>query len=419
MSANHRYLERADGTPFFWLGDTAWELLHRLNHEETEVYLRNRAAKGFNVILTVALAEYDFDQPNAYGALPLENNDPTKPNPAYFEHVDWVVHRAGELGLYVGLLPSWGDKWNQKWGVGPEIFTPQNAEIYGEWLGRRYRDQPVIWVLGGDRPVETPRHFEIIRAMARGLKQGDGGTHLMTFHPPREGENWFHDDAWLDFEMFQSGHRAHNVANYERNRANRAQLPTKPTLEGEPCYEDHPVRGGAPDDWFDETDIRKSAYWSILSGACGHTYGNHNIWQFLDPARHPAINRARTPWRTALDQPGAIAMSHLQQFFKSLPWTTLEPDDSLLPDGAGVGANHIAAAVTRDRQLALIYTPTGAPLRIDGKKLRGEALIASWFNPRDGTTVAVKVPSGALMPAFTPPLAAQDWVLVLKSPRHP
>jgi hypothetical protein len=121
--------------------------------------------------------------PNAYGHLPLKNNDPTKPSENYFAHVDWVVNRAEALGLCMGLLPTWGDKWNGMWGAGPLIFTPENACVYGELVGRRYKDKPGIWILGGDRPVDHDSQRAIIRAMAAGLKKGDGGNHLITFHP--------------------------------------------------------------------------------------------------------------------------------------------------------------------------------------------------------------------------------------------
>ncbi|MDQ3534164.1 MAG: DUF4038 domain-containing protein, partial [Bacteroidota bacterium] len=120
ISSNNRYLQ-AEGTPFFYLGDTAWELFHRLNREEATEYLQNRAEKGFNVIQAVVLAELDgLNTPNAYGHLPLIDNDPTKINNDYFEHVDFIVNKAEELGLYIGMLPTWGDKFNKKWGVGPE-----------------------------------------------------------------------------------------------------------------------------------------------------------------------------------------------------------------------------------------------------------------------------------------------------------
>jgi len=178
IADDHRHIVTTDGKPFFLLGDTAWELFHRLTREEAELYLKCRADKGFNTILAVALAEYEFDQPNGYGELPLENNDPTKPRDAYFQHVDWMVDKAASLGLHTAMLPTWGDKWNKKWGKGPEIFTPENAAVYCEWLARRYKDKPIIWVLGGDRPVENDTHRAIIRAMAAGFaeKPGDNGV---------------------------------------------------------------------------------------------------------------------------------------------------------------------------------------------------------------------------------------------------
>src|SRR3954463_16240751 len=132
VSENRRFLVTADGRPFFWLGDTAWELFHRLTREEAERYLQNRAGRRFTIVQAVALAEFaGLTQPNAYGHTPLHDNDPTRPDEDYFAHVDWIVNRANSLGLYVGFLPTWGDKWNQQRGAGPEIFTPENAALYG------------------------------------------------------------------------------------------------------------------------------------------------------------------------------------------------------------------------------------------------------------------------------------------------
>src|ERR1043165_3325918 len=100
VSDNHRFLVRADGTPFFWLGDTAWQLFHWLNREESELYLQKRAEQGFTVIQAVALAEFNgLDQPNRYGHHALRDNDPRQPNESYFEHIDWVLSRAAAHGL--------------------------------------------------------------------------------------------------------------------------------------------------------------------------------------------------------------------------------------------------------------------------------------------------------------------------------
>lgn len=153
VSENHRFLQHEDGTPFFYLGDTAWELFHRLSREEADAYLSDRASKGFTMIQAVAIAELDgHTVPNAYGHLPLNDFDPASPavtdgpDNDYWDHVDYIVARANALGMYVGMLPTWGRYWHEGTGVrgNRPLFDERNAEIYGEFLGRRYKDSRVI-----------------------------------------------------------------------------------------------------------------------------------------------------------------------------------------------------------------------------------------------------------------------------------
>src|SRR5215469_2188940 len=115
---NHRFLVTQDGRPFFWLGDTAWELFHRLDREQAEQYLDNRARNGFNVVQAVAIAELDgHTVPNSYGHLPLTDLDPARPavkdgrDNDYWDHVDFIVDAANRRGIYVGFLPTWGRYW--------------------------------------------------------------------------------------------------------------------------------------------------------------------------------------------------------------------------------------------------------------------------------------------------------------------
>src|SRR5258708_2293863 len=273
VSDNGRFLLDQHDKGFFWLADTAWELFHRCNREDAEFYLKNRAAKKFNVIQAVVLAELaGLVEPNPYGHLPLTDNDPAKPQEDYFKHVDWIVNKADELGLVIGMLPTWGDKWNKKWGQGPEIFTPENAAAFGEFLGGRYQDKPILWILGGDRPVEDDRQRGIIRAMAAGLRKGDGGRHLMTYHPMggKTSADYFPDEGWLAFHMLQSGHNYDNP-NYDRIAADYARQPTRPCLDGEPGYEDHPAGVKAANGYLDDYDARHPAYWP----------------PFARPSRHP------------------------------------------------------------------------------------------------------------------------------------
>ena len=154
VSENRRFLATETGEPFFWLGDTAWELFHRLTREEAELYLENRRRKGINVIQAVALAEFEgIRTPNAYGDFALVDEDPTRPNEAYFRLVDEIIDLAASKGLYVGLLPTWGDKVTPMWGAGPQIFTVDNARVYGRWLGERYQGAHQYPLDPGRRPA--------------------------------------------------------------------------------------------------------------------------------------------------------------------------------------------------------------------------------------------------------------------------
>jgi Protein of unknown function (DUF4038)/Putative collagen-binding domain of a collagenase len=394
-------------------------------------YLQNRADLRFTVIQAVALAEFDgLNTPNAYGHRPLINNDPNAPDVKdgpdndYWDHVDFVVRQAAARGLYIGFLPTWGDKWNIKRGVGPEIFTPQNAEVYGRWLGARYKDAPnLIWILGGDRPVETDTHREIIRAMARGLRGGDGGGHLMTLHPPggAGSSTWFHDDPWLDFNMRQNGHVAEFTGRYDQTAVDYARTPVKPVLDGEPIYEDHPVSFNAANLGHSiAADVRRPLYWDLFAGACGHTYGHHSVWQMWAAGRQ-GINNPLLFWTEAINQPGAVQMQHARALLESRPFLTRVPDDSVIVIGPiptsmpGTGRYHFAATRDDHGSYAMVYAPVGRPFTVRMSKITGSSVVAWWFDPRTGKATRIGTFPNTGERSFTPPNPGEmiDWVLVL------
>jgi Protein of unknown function (DUF4038)/Putative collagen-binding domain of a collagenase len=430
VSESRRFLVCEDGRPFFYLGDTAWELFHRLNREEATRYLEDRARKGFTVVQAVALAELDgLSDPNAYGHRPLRDDDPLQPDvregPAndYWDHVDFVVETANALGIYVGFLPTWGDKWNRKWGKGPEIFTPENAAGYGEWLGRRYRDRGVIWILGGDRPVETEAHREVLRAMARGLRRGDGGAHLITLHPTggHGSAEAFHAEEWLDFDMRQNGHVAEFTGRYDQTRADYDRVPPKPVIDGEPLYEDHPVSFEAAKLGHSiAADVRRPLYWDLFSGACGHTYGHHSVWQMWAPPRTP-VNDPLLPWFEAIDQPGAGQMQHARRLLESRPFLTRVPDDTVVVEGAvptsvpGAGRYRFVATRDAEGRYAMAYAPVGRAFEVRMSAIAGPRVRAWWFDPRTGKATGIGEFLNEGTRTFVPPDRGEalDWVLVL------
>jgi len=426
VSENKRFLVHEDGTPFFYLGDTAWELFHRLNREEADKYLKNRAAKGFTVIQAVAIAELDgHKDPNPYGHLPLIDLDPARPavqdGPAndYWDHVDYIVSNANSLGLYIGFLPTWGRYWRDQ----SPLFTAQNAEIYGEWLGLRYKDKALIWILGGDRPAENDTHKEIIRAMARGLRRGDGGAHLMTLHPPggNGSSTWFHKDDWLDFNMRQNGHVAEFTGRYDKTREDYDRTPVKPVIDGEPIYEDHPVSFDAKKLGHSiSSDVRRPLYWDLFSGACGHTYGHHSVWQMWQPGRNP-INNPLMPWFEAIDQPGAGQMQYGRRLIESRPFLSRVPDDSIIvtdrvPTSVpGAGRYRFVATRDTDGTYAMVYAPVGRGFQVRMDAIKGAKVKAWWYNPRNGQAAAIGEFPNTGEREFLPPDKGEmlDWVLVL------
>ncbi|HAB19575.1 MAG TPA: glycoside hydrolase family 140 protein [Verrucomicrobiota bacterium] len=430
VSDNKRFLVTGDGQPFFWLGDTAWELFHRLNREEADQYLKDRAQKGFNVVQAVAIAELDgHSVPNAYGHLPLVDLDPTQPsvqdgpNNDYWDHVDFIVNRANELGITVAFLPTWGRFWHDRTNERTPLFTATNAETYGEWLGRRYRDKAIVWVLGGDRPVENDEQKEIIRAMARGLRKSDGGSHLMTFHPPggQGSSKWFQDDDWLDFNMRQNGHVPDFTDRYSQTRADYDRTPVKPVLDGEPIYEDHPVSFNAKTLGHSiSSDVRRPLYWDLFNGAFGHTYGHHSVWQMWAPGRAP-INDPLMPWSEAIQQPGAGEMQYARWLLESRPFLTRVPDpdivvtDRVATSVPGAGRYYFAGTRDTDGTYAMVYAPVGRKFKVRMDKISGPKVKAWWFNPRTGEATAVGEFPNSGEREFNPPNPGEmlDWVLVL------
>jgi len=417
VSENKHYLETFNGEPFFWLGGTAWELIHRLTREEVDYYLKDRAEKGFTIIQTVILAELDgINTPNAYGHLPLINTDPTNLNENYFEHVDYILKKAEAYGLYVGLLPAWGDKFNLKWGVGPVIFDPENAFIYGELLAKRYAKQSnIVWILGGDRIPESEEQFEIIRQMARGIRSLDQ-EHLITYHPvgAKKATDVF-NEAWLDIDMFQSGH-SRTAREYKYVIESKEIMPERPVINGEPRYENNRDRFWEPEEheWLDDSDVRVSAYWTFLSGAAGYTYGCHDIWQMYTPDHSP-ISNARTGWKEALHLPGSRQMKYLKELFTAFPWYQIVPDQSLILNDNPENEEYRMSAISDRKDFILAYTPWGRSITLDLTKLNARKVQAYWFNPRSGESLKIGDYKTTETPDFAPWATGRgsDFVLVI------
>jgi len=428
VSKDGRDLQYEDGAPFFWLGDTAWELINKLTLNEIKLYLDNRASKGFNVIQLTALSTGDLNKPNRYGEIPLHNLDPLTPNEKYFAILDSVVELSRKRHMFVAIVATWGDKVVKPTGSdgGSVIFDKNNAYPYGKWMGSRYKKfSNVIWIMGGDVPGEKDAvdYRPIWREMARGIGEGCNHQCLITYHPngERSSSQWMQSEEWMDFNMIQSSHGRRNAPVWEMIKRDRSLTPVIPVLDSEPNYEDHPMSPWptwkSDSGYFRDYDVRKQLYRAVFSGGCGVTYGHHAIWQFVNE-RDPVINYAERGWVNALDRPGAFQAGYLRKLMESRPLLGRKPDETIIMEGQGEKGQLIEAFRGDNDNYAMIYIPVGRKISIDPSFLKSKKIAAWWFNPKDGAALNIGTFQQAKHLDFIPPVSGSenDWVLVLDNP---
>lgn len=412
VSENGRYIVRPNGKAFFYMADTVWEMLDNLNRSDADLYLSTRAAQGFTVIQTEINAR--FGQ-NAYGEEAFFDDDPTRPNEAYFQHVDYIVNRANALGIQVALVPA-----DTRW-VENGIFTPTNAYILGRYLGRRYANADMIWVLGGDVAATegngTTMWNEFAAGITRGAANKDSSKVLITYHPylNQSSTLWFHNSFFLDFNAVQTGHFA-NKDVYTPVTNDYTRNPAKPVMVIEPGYEDIPTNGVPNATRLTAHDVRKAQYWALFAGAHGITYGNNNVYQFVTNPTPTSGNLATQHWKEAIKSDGAYHMGYIKRLMLTKrPYLTRVPDQSLITSSNFSGQDHIQATRDANGTYAYIYSGGGKAFTVDLDKLSGSVINAWWFNPRKGKFYYHATFNKSGTRTFTPPTSGVngDWVLVL------
>ncbi len=387
VSGNRRYLQNGEN-PFFWLGDTAWLIFSNLEEQEAYAYLKNRAAKGFNVIQAVLV----YATPELSDINKMSVKDRDYNSLAYWEHCDRVIGMAEELGMYMALLPSWGSL------VKRGILNSGNIERYGGFLAERYgKRKNIIWLLGGD--IKAADYLPLYNTLGAVLREKTCGQ-LIGFHPFGRCSStmWFAEAEWLDFNMFQSGHRRYDqgsLGSWDDNSVKDGffgednwryvlrdlELSRKPTLDGEPSYER--ILQGLHDDtqpYWTAREVRRYAYWSVFAGACGHTYGDNSVMQFFTEESRGVCYGAKDFWQDAVHHEGAGQMGHLKRLMESVDFTRGTARDDLLSHGQGERYERIAVFAGPDFLLAYDYL--GIPFEIDLSGYPGAELW--YFMPATG-----------------------------------
>ena len=387
VSENGRYFVNGE-VPFFWLGDTAWLLFTNTNEQEAEMYLKNRKEKGFNVVQSVLVyAAADMEDINK---MPVKKYNVSSEE--YWQYCDKVISMAEELGMYMALLPSWGSL------VKKGIINSDNIERYANFLAERYGERKnVIWLLGGD--IKAEGYEGIYNALGSILKK-KAPNQLIGFHPFGRctSSMWFAEAEWLDFNMFQSGHRRYDQCSmgaWDDNGRSAEffgednwkyveqdlDLCRKPTLDGEPSYER--ILQGLHDKtqpYWTAKDVRRYAYWSVFAGACGHTYGDNSVMQFYTGEYKGVTYGAKDHWYNALHHDGSGQMGYLKKLMESVDYTRGRAREDLLTGGQQEKYNRIS--VFGSDEFLFAYDYTGRNFEIDlSEYINGEIW---YFKPATG-----------------------------------
>ncbi len=432
ISEDGRYFRTEDGKPFFWLGDTGWLLFSKCSRSDAQKYLDARKRQGFNVVQVMVLHEI-FDA-NVYGDSALIGRDASKPlitpgsDPKdaqaydFWDHVDYIIAEAERRGIYMALVPVWGSI------VKAGHVPVAKGEALATFLAKRYGQRSnIIWLNGGD--LRGDEGMPVWQAIGKTIKSIDT-THLMTFHPRGRysSSDWYHQASWLDFNMFQSGHKSYaqdtnrneirhfGEDNWRYIEHDRALTPIRPTLDGEPSYENIPygLHDSLAPRWT-ASDLRRYAYWSVFAGGAGFTYGENSVMQFHHKGDADRNFGVQYNWEDVMSAPGATQMTHLKKLMDEFNGFERRPAQQLLAEDAGIRYEYVVA--TNGNGYAMIYTYTGRNFKVDLSKLDFKPSGASWFDPRTGRRKSIKLFGAQGVQTFDPPGDAapgNDAVLILR-----
>ncbi len=393
VSENGRYFVDQKSNPVFWLGTTQWQLFREYKIEEARTIVEKTADKGFVFAQVMLMGVGDGTKPNVYGEKPWINDDPLTPNEAYFQNVDAVLRIARENGVIISMT-----LYHQRYR---KFITVRNARAWAQWLARRYKDVPnIVWSM---TPEAKQEFVPILRELAAGLHEGDGGYHLITFKPDPApySSSFVHSENWLDFNSMQTWNAVKLI--YPMVTKDYNLKPVKPVLMAEGAYEAGSEYG------FDVTPlwIRRQAYYSYLAGA-HHTYGHNDSWRVLPT------------WRKALDAPGAAQMAVLKRVFLGREeWWYLVPDQSILVSGGQTNGDVLnLAARHKGGKWIMVYLGSKASFSVDMSKITAaNKAHVSWIDPKTGESTPIGSFSNTGVQSFSTPDNWEDAILILEAPR--
>jgi hypothetical protein len=390
VSPNGRYFVDQRDNPVFWLGTTQWQLCRDYNLDEAKLIIQKSKEHGFTFMQVMLVGVGDGTKTNVYGQKPWLNDNPLTPNERYFTNVDAVFQVAKENNVVIYLTVY--HQTNRKY------LTTDNSHVWARWVASRYKDMPnIIWCLV---PEAKPEFVPILRELAAGLHEGDGGRHLIGVEPDPSphSSSFIHSEPWLDFNSLQTWKSVELI--FPMVTKDYKLKPVKPVLMAEGAYENGSEYG------FEVTPlwVRRQAYYSYLCGG-HHTYGHNDSWRVLPT------------WKKALDAPGAVQMGILKKIFLGRKeWWYLVPDQSIFASGGNTNGQVLnLAARHKDGRWIMAYLGAKSSFSVHMSKLAGsDRAKAFWIDPRTGDSVSIGTFPTQGEHSFETPAGWEDALLILE-----
>jgi uncharacterized protein DUF4038/concanavalin A-like lectin/glucanase superfamily protein/uncharacterized protein DUF5060/collagenase-like protein with putative collagen-binding domain len=436
VSNSKRYLEYADGTPFFWLGDAVWNISsHRCGlgpeHDNTNnsnfyTYIENRKVKKFTVIQIGFFALQYYNE----GGFPFPDNlntdfgcctgnrggngDFSSFNPNFWDYVDIRIQEMWESGFVVAGHPNW---------MSVMVTSLADGMSIHRYIFSRYNAYNIVWSLSGEYPFSydgtapwcefTPDDWDAIGNLIDSLNTYN---HPLTAHPAcaiRSSSETFHNSSWLDINWHQTRYDYAQAAVVDYNKTD----PVRPFINSETGYEAHSGR--------DAHFIVYTAWSVLLNGAAGYSYGANGIWNFRDSS-YPELQQGYATgdaldWDEAIDLPGSFRIAHIYDFFASKDWYDFIPHTDWLRVDGSVPPLPTEEDTTppqcsaRPGEEYVIFIPQGN----DGKtieilNLQNNRFRAKWLNPRTGVYSDIGNPPDNVSQWTIPSRPdSDDWVLYI------
>ncbi len=189
-----------DGTPFLWLGDTAWAVPEKASAEEWEAYIGDRVAKRFSLIQVGPASEW-AGPTDRQGQKAFTDKTCAVWNPAYWQSFEKKVQRANESGLVVLMVG---------------LMEPVHRYPESSHACRFARN--VVARLFGNFVIFSPsfdsNYMPMANEVGRAAREATA-IHLLTQHP---GTPWneptptfslkYYDEPYMDIAAVQTGHNA-------------------------------------------------------------------------------------------------------------------------------------------------------------------------------------------------------------------